>query len=69
MKEDAKNTAYIAMITASLVAGGFTIESRLDCDYVLINKENEEICIDESVKAAIENTVGVSKGFGGISFR
>ncbi len=63
-------TAIIGTAIVSLLGGSVYIGSEIgrpECDYVLIH-EREKICITEEIKEIIEDTVGVSKGFGGIKF-
>ena len=64
---DIKKLIYTVIATGGLVAGGFTIEKRLNCDYTLIHKD-QEICIDKEVKEAIESRLSPNSGFGGVRF-
>ncbi len=69
MNNQIKNGAIIGTILASLGGTFYAGQEvgRPECDHVLIY-EQEEICITEEVKQAIESGLRENAGFGGVGF-
>lgn len=67
MNNDIKKIIATAIASGALVAGGFVATNREDCTYA-VKYQDKEICFTAEEKEFIEQTVGVSKGFGGIQF-
>lgn len=65
-KDDLKKYAAGAAIASALSGGAYLAGDTLSgCKHFVMHNE-EKICIDADVDAAIRGAVGVSKGFGGI---
>lgn len=56
----------VAIAGGSLFAGSQV--NRPECDFILVNSQQEEICITKEVKEAIESGLKPNKGFGGVQF-
>ena len=65
--KDIKKIVAAIIASGGIVAGGFAISDKLNCDYA-VQYKGEEICFTQEEKEFIENTVGISKGFGGLRF-
>ena len=65
--DNIKKIIATAIATGTLVTGASIGINRANCDYVVQNG-GEEICITEELKVLIEESQGISQGFGGIKF-
>ena len=67
MNNDIKKIIAGILAGGALVGGGNVVVEQVNCKYT-IEHEGKEICLDEEVKAVLEEQLPISKGFGGTTF-
>jgi hypothetical protein len=65
--KDIKKIVATIIASGGIVAGGFAISDKLNCDYA-VQYKGEEICFTQEEKEFIENSLRPNAGFGGVRF-
>lgn len=67
MTNELKKQIVAALAAGGIVAAGVGMEKRLECEDVIVYKD-EEICITAEIKEAIQSGLKANEGFGGVRF-